>query len=259
MKSCIFGLRPRWTGAYRHGSGSHLGTSGAFRELEAQESIGHDEHRTWNGREIGKTAQHGNGADSHLRCVRGGAAHLLQDVCSSSPRWVGGESVTTAAISSICRRICIGVAHRGRHASGLEHLWTTRPCGFRASRSAPPWVMVSRGPRASGLEHLRITRPSGSGPPALHRLALWSVAGGTRAGSNTSGLLGRAGSGPPCSARSWVMVTCGRRASGLEHLWTTPPSGSTARCERRASGFGQRWTTRPSGFAPRGRFLEHVG
>ena len=118
---------------------------------------------------------------------------------------------------------------RGRHASGLEHLCTTRPSGFEhlcttrpggfsASLSSPSWVMVSRRRHASGLEHLCTTRPSG------FRASL--------------------------SSPSWVMVSRGRHASGLEHLWTTRPSGSTARCGRRASGLGQRCTTRPSGFAP---------
>ena len=134
-------------------------------------------------------------------------------------------------------------------------------------------------------------------PPALHRLGSWSVAGDARAVSNTSVLLVRAVSGPSGPPPPWVMVSCGRRASGfehlcttrpsgfgtsrsappwvivscgrcasgLEHLCTTRPSGSTARCGRRASGLGQRCTTRPSGFAPpRARrasgphFLEHA-
>jgi hypothetical protein len=39
MKLSVFGLRPRRTGAYRHGSGSPIGTSSAFRELEAKSPL----------------------------------------------------------------------------------------------------------------------------------------------------------------------------------------------------------------------------
>ena len=166
------------------------------------------------------TTQPGLGSDEPRRCAerRWRAALLALGARSSSPRWVGGECVKSAAFFPICRRLCIGVAHRGRHASGLEHLCTTRPSGFRASLSSPSWVMVSRGHHASGLEHLCTTRPSGFSASI--------------------------------SSPFWIVVSCGLCASGLEHLCTTRPSGSTARCGRRASGFGQRCTTRPSGFAP---------
>ncbi len=39
MEWSVFGLRPRRAGAYRHGSGSPIGTSSAFRELEAKSPL----------------------------------------------------------------------------------------------------------------------------------------------------------------------------------------------------------------------------
>ena len=210
---------------------------------------------------------------------------LASPARSTSKRWVGGECVKSAAFFPICRRLCIGVGHRGRHASGLEHLCTTRPSGFRASlRRLGSWSVAGDTRAVSNTSVLLVRAVSStsvllvravSQPPSLRRLGSGSVAGVTRAVSNTSVLLVRAVSStsvllvravsePPALHRLGSWSVAGRCASGLEHLCTTRPSGSTARCGRRASGLGQRCTTRLSGFTPRARrasgshFLEHA-
>ena len=190
----------------------------------------------WNRREsrgnLERAGQHGNGADSHLRGVRGGAAHLLQDVCSSSPRWVGGECVKSAAFSPNCRRLCIGVAHRRHHARGLEHLCTTRPGGFRASlRRLGSWSVAGDTRAASNTSVLLVRAVSNtsvllvravSEPPALHRLGSWSVAGDTRAVSNTSVLLVRA-----VSSTSVLLVRAVSQPPSLRRLGSWSVVGTT--------------------------------
>ena len=166
----------------------------------------------------------------------------------------------SAAFFPICRRLCIGVAHRGRHASGFEHLCTTRPSGFRASlRRLGSWSVAGDTRAVSNTSVLLVRAVSStsvllvravSQPPSLRRLGSWSVAGVTRAVSNTSVLLVRAVSEPPALHRLGSCSVAVRHASGLEHLCTTRPSGSTARCGRRASGLGQRCTTPSERFRP---------
>ncbi len=144
----------------------------------------------------------------------------------------------SGAFSTICRRLSIGVAHRGRHASGLEHLWTTRPCGFRASPHRLGSWSVAGGTRAVSNTSVLLVRAVSStsvllvravsGPPALHRLGSWSVAGVTRAVSNKLCTTRPSGFPASRSSPSWVMVSRGRHASGLEHLCTTRSSGFRA-------------------------------
>ncbi len=159
----------------------------------------------------------------------------------------------SAAFFPICRRLCIGVAHRGRHASGLEHLCTTRPSGFRASlRRLGSWSVAGDTRAVSNTSVLLVRAVSE--PPALHRLGSWSVAGDTRAVSNTSVLLVRAVSStsvllvravsePPSLRRlgSWSVAGVTRAVSNTSVLLVravSEPSRSTVLvCSRaRASG-----------------------
>ena len=124
------------------------------------------------------------------------AALLAFGACSSSPRWVVGESVNTAAISLQLRRDHMGVADRGLHASGLEQRHNPRPSGFLAFLSQPSGLMVNCGRLASGPERRRTPRPSGFQAALAQPSSVMVSCGRHARGSTNAGLLLRAVSPP---------------------------------------------------------------
>ena len=144
------------------------------------------------------------------------------------PRWVGGESVKSAAFSPVCRRLCIW--HRSSRAPRGR---TRTPLCYSAERSPafPVFTNLSHGQLRVSRERLRT--PLYYSAERFPGLPLCTVLGHGQSRASRERLrtpLDYSAERFPSlpSSPSWVMVSRGRHASGSEHLWTTHPGGFCA-------------------------------